>query len=93
MVKSTVTSKCTSDVGRFDGHGSAPGQYRRHRPMRYVQGYSGSHWMLALVNYSLRITPAPARATGKHTTTTNAPTKVAKLMAMAMRRYGTAHIA
>jgi hypothetical protein len=68
MAKSTMTSKCTSNVGHFDGHGSAPGQYRRHRLMRHVQGYSGSHWMLASSNYLLRIAQAAARATGKHTT-------------------------
>jgi hypothetical protein len=58
----------TSIVGHFDGHGSAPGQYRRHRPMRHVQGYSGSHWTLTSGNYSLRITPVDARATGIQTT-------------------------
>jgi hypothetical protein len=36
--------------------------------MQHVQGYSRSHWMPALGNYSLRITPAAARATGIQTT-------------------------
>ncbi len=54
-------------MGRFDGHGSAPEQYRWHCLMRHVQGYSGSHWTLASGNYSLRIAPASARATGKIT--------------------------
>ncbi len=36
--------------------------------MRHVQGYSGSHWMPASGNYSLRIAPASTRATGKQTT-------------------------
>jgi hypothetical protein len=36
--------------------------------MQHVQGYSGSHWTLASGNYSLRIAPAAARATGKQTT-------------------------
>ncbi len=66
--KATMTSKCTSSAGRFDGHGGAPERYRRHRPMWYVQGYSGSHWTPASGDYSLRIAPAAARATGKQTT-------------------------
>jgi hypothetical protein len=58
----------TSIVGRFDGYGSAPGQYRWHRPMRHIQGNSGSHWMLALGDYSLCIAPEATRATGIQTT-------------------------
>jgi hypothetical protein len=61
-------NECTLSTGRFDGHGGAPEQYRQHCPMRHVQGYSGSYWMLALGNYLLRIAPAAARATGKQTT-------------------------
>jgi hypothetical protein len=66
--KAMMTNKCTSSAGRFDGHGSAPEQYRQHRPIQHVQGYSESHWMPALGNYLLRIAPAAARATGKQTT-------------------------
>ncbi len=87
-----MANKCTSFTSRFDGHGGGPEQYRRHRPMRHVQGYSGSHWMLALGDYSLRITPAAARATGIQTIM-NTPAKLAILMAMAMHPYVTAHIA
>jgi hypothetical protein len=36
--------------------------------MQHIQGYSRSHWMPASGNYSLRIAPAAARATGKQTT-------------------------
>jgi hypothetical protein len=68
MTKSTMTIKCTSSAGHFDGHGGAPKQYRWHCPMVHVQGYSGSHWMPALGAYLLRIAPAAARATGKQTT-------------------------
>jgi hypothetical protein len=64
-----MTNKCTSSAGRFDGHGGAPEQYRWHCPMGHVQGYSGSHWTPPLGNYSLRITPAAARATANKTTT------------------------
>ncbi len=63
-----MTNKCTSSAGRFDSHGGAPERYRWHRPMRHIQGYSGSHWMPALGNYSLRIVPAAVRATGKQIT-------------------------
>ncbi len=31
----------TSVVGRFDGHGSAPGRYRWHCPMQHVQEDTG----------------------------------------------------
>jgi hypothetical protein len=66
--KVMMMNKCTSSASHFDGHSGAPEQYRRHRPMRHVQGYSGSHWMLPSGNYLLRIAPAAARATGKQTT-------------------------
>jgi hypothetical protein len=66
--KATMINKFTSSAGHFDGHGGAPERYRRHCPMWYVQGYSGSHWMQASGNYFLHITPAAVRATGKQTT-------------------------
>jgi hypothetical protein len=66
--EATMTNECTSSAGRFDGRSGAPEQYRRHRPMWYVQGYSGSHWTPALGDYSLCIAPAAARATGNQTT-------------------------
>jgi hypothetical protein len=68
MTKLTMTSKCTSVAARFEGLADAPEQYRRHRLMRHVQGYSGSHWTLASGDYLLRIAPAATRATGKQTT-------------------------
>jgi hypothetical protein len=64
----TMINKCTSSAGHFDGHGSAPEQYRQHCLMGHVQGYSGSHWMPPSDDYSLRIAPAAARATDKQTT-------------------------
>jgi hypothetical protein len=67
MTKSTMASTCSSTVGCFDGHGSLPVQYEAHRPIQHVQGYSRSHWTPTLGNYSLCITPAAARATGKQT--------------------------
>jgi hypothetical protein len=68
MTTSTMTSKCTSVAARFKGVADGPEQYRRHFLMRHVQGYSGSHCMPALGNYSLHIATAAARATGKQTT-------------------------
>jgi hypothetical protein len=68
MAKSSMTNKCTSIIGHFDGHGGAPGQYRWHRPMRHVQGYLRSHWMPPSSNYLLRIALAATRATSKQTT-------------------------
>jgi hypothetical protein len=69
----TMTNICTSVVACFEGLADAPEQYRWHRLMRHVQGYSGSHWMPALGNYLLRITPAATRATGKQTTINKSP--------------------
>jgi hypothetical protein len=63
-----MTNKCTFVAARFEGLADVPEQYRWHRPMQHVQGYSGSHWMPASGNYSLRIAQAAARATGKQTT-------------------------
>jgi hypothetical protein len=63
-----MTNKCTLSADRFDGHGGAPVQFRWHCPMRHVQGYPRSPWALASGDYSLRIAPAFARATGKQTT-------------------------
>jgi hypothetical protein len=68
MTKSMMTNKCTSSAGRFDGRGGAPEQYRQRCLMRHVQGYSGNHWTPPSGNYSLRIAPVAARATGKQTT-------------------------
>jgi hypothetical protein len=69
MTKSTIASTCFSIIGHFDGHGSLPVQYKVHRLMQHVQGYSRSHWMPALGDYLLCIAPAATRATGKQTTT------------------------
>ncbi len=56
-----VTNECTSVTACFKGLADALEQYRRHRPVRHVQGYLGSHWMLASGNYLLRIAPAAAQ--------------------------------
>ncbi len=63
-----MTSKCTSVASRFEDLVDAPEQYRWHCPMRYVQGYSRSHWTPALGNYLLHIAPAAAKAIKKQTT-------------------------
>jgi hypothetical protein len=61
--------KCTSSASHFDGRGSAPVQYKVHHPMQHVNGYTRSHWMPPLGNYSLRIAPAATKATANETTT------------------------
>ncbi len=66
--KGAAKKECTSDTGHFDSHSGVPEQYRLHHPMQHVQGYSRSHWMLPMGDYSLRITQAAARAAGKQTT-------------------------
>jgi hypothetical protein len=66
--EATMTNKCTSSTGRFYGHGGAPEQYRRNCLMRHIQGYSGSHWLLASGDYLLHIAPPAAKATGKQRT-------------------------
>jgi hypothetical protein len=43
--KQTTINKYTWKEGHFDGRGSAPVQYRAHRPMEEVQGFTRSHWM------------------------------------------------
>jgi hypothetical protein len=68
MAKLSMMNKSTSVFGHFDGHGGALGQYRRHCPMRHVQGYLRSHWTLPSGNYLLCIALVAARATGKQTT-------------------------
>jgi hypothetical protein len=68
MAKLSMTIKCASSAGCFDGHGGPPVQYEAHPLMQHVQGYSGSHWMPPSGNYLLLIAPAAARATGKQTT-------------------------
>jgi hypothetical protein len=65
----TMMIKCTSVVDHFDGHGSAPEQYRWHCLMRHVQGYPGSHWTPPSGDYLLRIAPAATKATVNETMT------------------------
>jgi hypothetical protein len=68
MTKLSMTNKCTSVVGHFDGRGGAPGQYRQHCLMWHVQGYLRSHWTPPLGNYLLHIALAAARATANKAT-------------------------
>jgi hypothetical protein len=88
-----AANKCTSAVGHFDGHGGALVQYEAHRPMQHDQGFTGSHWTPPSGDYLLRIAPAATRATINTMIMQNVPTFLAVSMAIAMRRYYTAHIA
>ena len=87
-----MTSKCTLSAGCFDGHGGAPEQYRWHRPMRHVQGYSGSHWALALATTRSVLPQRPPGQQANKQQSTNTPKKVAMLMAAVVRRYNTPRI-
>jgi hypothetical protein len=93
MTKLMMTSKCTSIAARFEGLADAPEQYRRHCLMRHVQGYSGSHWMPPLGNYSFHIAQGAARATANKTTAKNGPILLAISMDAAVLQYNTTHIA
>jgi hypothetical protein len=44
-------NKCTHFAGYFDGFSGAPVQYRAHRPIKEVQGFTKSHWMPPLGKY------------------------------------------
>jgi hypothetical protein len=66
-----MPNECTSIAACFEGLADALEQYRRHPLMQHVQHYSGSHWMPASGEFSLRIAPVAARATGKQTTINN----------------------
>ena len=80
-------NKCTSVMGHFDDHGSAPVQYEAHHLMQHDQGFPGSHWTPPSGNYSLRIAQAAARATIKSILMQHLPTLLAVVMAIAMWGY------
>jgi hypothetical protein len=65
--KAAATNECTSVAGHFDDHVEVLKRYMRHHPMQHVQGYTRSHWMPPLGDYSLRIALAAARATASNT--------------------------
>jgi hypothetical protein len=54
---------CTSVAANFDGLADMLVLCSVHHPMQHVQGYSRSHWMLPLGNYSLRFAPEAAGMT------------------------------
>jgi hypothetical protein len=68
MTKSMMASKCYSIAAHFDGYADAWVQSCLYCLMQHVQGYTGSLWTPPLGNYSLRMAPDAARATGKQTT-------------------------
>jgi hypothetical protein len=61
--------------------------------MQHDQGFTGSHRMLPLDDYLLRIAPAATRASINTTIIQHVLTLLAILMAIAMWRYYTARIA
>jgi hypothetical protein len=62
--------KMYSIAAHVKGLADAPVLCGVHPLMQHVQGYSGSHWMLQLGNYLLRIALASARVTANQTTMT-----------------------
>jgi hypothetical protein len=62
-----ATNECISVAGHLDGHAEALKRYMRHRLMQHVQGYTGSHWLLPLSDYLLRIAPVAIRETANKT--------------------------
>ena len=87
------TSECVSVAGHVDGHAEVLKQSTWHRPMQHVQGFAGSHWTLLSGDYLLPIASAAAMATIIKMAMQNIPSLLAISMAIAMRRYYTAHIA
>ena len=63
--------KYTRFAGHFDDHADAPVQCGAHLLIEHYQGFTWSHWMLPLGNYSHRIAPAAAMVIdGDNTTNT-----------------------
>jgi hypothetical protein len=68
MEKLLMIITCTSAAAHFGGLVDALEQFKRHHPMRHVQSFSRSQWMLPSGNYSLHIALVAARATANKTT-------------------------
>jgi hypothetical protein len=47
----TTAKQITHFPGHFDGHGGGLVQYHAHLPMEEIQGFTRSHWTLALGEY------------------------------------------
>jgi hypothetical protein len=93
MTKLLMIINCTLSAIRYDGHGGLPVQYKAHCPMQHVQGYSGATGCRhQATTHSLLPQRLPGQQANKQQST-NTPTKLAVLIAMAMRRYITMHIA
>ena len=52
--------KCGQIAGDFDCHADAVVWRGAHCPMEHIQGFTGSHWMLPLVEWLRSIAPAAA---------------------------------
>ena len=61
--------------------------------MQHDQGFTGSHWMPPLGDYSLRIAPAATRASINTRIMQLEPTLMAVLMDIAMQQFYTVRIA
>jgi hypothetical protein len=90
MIKATITNKCTSSAGRFDGHGGALEQSEgiaQCGMSRATPEATGCRHRATTCSVS------PQRLPGQQANKqklTNTPKKLAVLMAAAVRRYNTA---
>ena len=88
-----MTNKCTSSAGRFDGHGSAleqtDGIFQCGMFRATPEATGCQH---RAITRSVSPQCPPGQQANKQQST-NTPTKLAILMAIAMQRYHTAHIA
>ena len=50
--------KCRQIAGNFDCHTDAVVQHGVHLPIKHVQGFTRSHWMLPSGEFLRRIAPA-----------------------------------
>jgi hypothetical protein len=80
-----MPNKCTSVIGHFDGHGGAPGQYRRHpqcgMSRATLEATGRRYWV---TNSSVTPRRLPGQQANKQQST-NTPTFLAILMAMGSR--------
>jgi hypothetical protein len=61
MPKQTMKTNAPPSLAVFDGPADAPWQCRVHRPMKEVQGFGRSHWILTIGQVSAVYCPSSHR--------------------------------
>jgi hypothetical protein len=56
----STRQKCRQIDDDLDGHSKTAVQRRAHRPMKHIQGFTQSHWMLPSGECLRRIAPTAA---------------------------------